>query len=75
MKAASSGARGRKAGKGNGAGRKTGRVAAKYKDPNSDKTWSGRGRRPAWFVGTPEQYLINPASMQNGDTASPSTVH
>jgi hypothetical protein len=38
--------------------RKTGR-AAKYKDPNSDKTWSGLGRRPAWFVGQPEQYAIN----------------
>jgi hypothetical protein len=33
--------------------------AAKYKDPNSDKTWSGLGRRPAWFVGQPEQYAIN----------------
>jgi hypothetical protein len=33
--------------------------AAKYKDPNSDKTWSGLGRRPGWFVGQPEQYAIN----------------
>ena len=23
---------------------------AKYRDPNSAKTWSGMGRRPAWFV-------------------------
>lgn len=33
--------------------------AAKYKDPASGKTWSGLGRRPAWFVGQPEQYAIN----------------
>jgi len=25
-------------------------VAAKYRDPVSGKTWSGRGRRPAWVV-------------------------
>lgn len=25
-------------------------VAAKYRDPASGKTWSGRGRRPAWVV-------------------------
>ena len=25
-------------------------AAAKYRDPVSGKTWSGRGRRPAWVV-------------------------
>lgn len=25
-------------------------VAAKYRDPLSGKTWTGRGRRPAWVV-------------------------
>jgi DNA-binding protein H-NS len=25
-------------------------VAAKYRDPISGKTWSGRGRRPGWVV-------------------------
>ncbi|MEY4720081.1 MAG: hypothetical protein RL563_2699 [Pseudomonadota bacterium] len=25
------------------------KVAAKYKDPASGKTWSGRGRAPLWF--------------------------
>jgi DNA-binding protein H-NS len=25
-------------------------VAAKYRDPASGKTWSGRGRRPAWVA-------------------------
>lgn len=39
------------------------RPAAKYKDPNSDKTWSGRGRRPAWFAGSPDQYAIRPQSQ------------
>lgn len=23
---------------------------AKYRDPATGKTWTGRGRRPAWFV-------------------------
>ena len=25
------------------------KVAAKWKDPTSDKEWSGRGRTPLWF--------------------------
>lgn len=37
--------------------------AAKYKDPNSDKTWSGLGRRPAWFSGTPDQFAIREQSQ------------
>ena len=36
-----------RAGKSKGKG---GSVAAKYRDPVSGKTWSGRGRRPAWVV-------------------------
>ena len=36
-------------------GRKTpnqrGTVKAKYKDPNSATTWTGRGRTPAWVQG------------------------
>jgi len=31
---------------------------AKYRDPNSSKTWTGHGRRPGWMVGAPEQYAI-----------------
>jgi DNA-binding protein H-NS len=27
----------------------TKKVAPKYKDPASDKTWSGRGIKPKWF--------------------------
>ena len=26
------------------------KAVAKYKDPNSDKTWTGHGKRPGWFV-------------------------
>ncbi|AYQ30284.1 MULTISPECIES: H-NS family nucleoid-associated regulatory protein [unclassified Polaromonas] len=26
-------------------------VPAKYKDPESDAMWSGRGKAPAWIVG------------------------
>lgn len=40
--------------------------AAKYKDPDSDKTWSGRGRRPRWFTGPVDQYEIR----QQGRSAS-----
>ena len=25
-------------------------VAPQYRDPETDKTWSGRGRRPAWVT-------------------------
>lgn len=30
--------------------KRTGKVAAKYKNPVSGETWTGRGRRPAWVV-------------------------
>ncbi len=29
--------------------RKTGSVAAKYRNPQTGKTWSGRGRTPTWL--------------------------
>lgn len=35
------------------------KVAPKYQDPDSGKTWSGRGLRPRWLVGKKvEDYLI-----------------
>ena len=37
--------------------------AAKFKDPNSEKTWSGRGRRPFWMVGDSQQYEIGSANQ------------
>jgi DNA-binding protein H-NS len=55
--------------------RKPGKVEAKYKDPHSDKTWSGRGRRPAWFTGAPEQYLIPSGSLQHEAASASSAVH
>jgi DNA-binding protein H-NS len=37
--------------------RKLGAVAAKYRDPVSGATWSGRGRRPKWFDGSEDQRI------------------
>ena len=31
-------------------GGKTGKVAPKYRNPNGTETWSGRGKRPRWFL-------------------------
>ena len=31
-------------------GGKLGKVAPKYRNPNGDDTWSGRGKRPRWFL-------------------------
>ena len=31
-------------------GRKTGKVAPKYRNPAGSETWSGRGKRPRWFL-------------------------
>lgn len=46
--------------------RKTGKVKPKYRNPaDSEQTWSGRGKRPRWFVAaidagrTPESMLID----------------
>jgi len=36
----------------------TARAAARYQDPQSGKTWSGRGRPPAWLVGDRQQYAL-----------------
>jgi len=39
--------------------KKTGKVAAKYKDPISGATWSGRGLAPKWLAGkNKEDYAI-----------------
>jgi DNA-binding protein H-NS len=40
---------------------------AKFKDPNSEKTWSGRGRRPFWMTGNAQQSAIG---SENPGTAS-----
>lgn len=33
-------------------------VNAKFKDPATGKTWSGRGRQPTWIKGSRDSYLI-----------------
>jgi len=33
-------------------------LPAKYLDPKTGKTWSGRGRAPAWLGKRPERFLI-----------------
>ena len=48
-----------KAGKGKNAGSGI-KVAAKYRDPASGATWTGRGKAPKWIQGKErEQYLID----------------
>jgi DNA-binding protein H-NS len=38
--------------------RKTGGLPAKYRDPKTGATWSGRGRAPAWLGKRREKFLI-----------------
>jgi DNA-binding protein H-NS len=33
-------------------------LPAMYQDPESGKTWSGRGRQPLWMHGDRDEYLI-----------------
>jgi len=33
-------------------------VPPKYRDPKTGKTWSGRGRAPAWLGKNPNRFLI-----------------
>lgn len=49
------------------AGKSKATPEAKFKDPNSEKTWSGRGRRPFWIIGDAQQYAIG---SRNPSTAS-----
>jgi DNA-binding protein H-NS len=42
-----------------GPGKKQKASAVKYRDPASDKTWSGRGRKPNWLSGDADQYLVS----------------
>jgi len=36
---------------GKGAAKSTGKVAAKYRDPATGQTWTGRGKAPKWIDG------------------------
>lgn len=42
---------GLRAPRGRGRGRAAAPVSAKYRDPETGATWSGRGRAPAWIQG------------------------
>jgi len=35
-----------------------GPLSPQYRDPTTGKTWSGRGRQPAWIAGDKENYRI-----------------
>ncbi|MBN3785559.1 H-NS histone family protein [Burkholderia sp. Ac-20353] len=35
-------------------------TAPKYRDPTTGRTWSGRGRQPAWLGNDPAAFLIQP---------------
>lgn len=38
------------------------KAPAKYYDPNTGRSWSGKGARPGWLVGkNPDDYLIREA--------------
>jgi DNA-binding protein H-NS len=39
-------------------GKNKGKVAPKYRDPKTGKTWSGRGKEPGWLNGNKEAYAI-----------------
>ena len=46
-------------GKGKASTRSMGKVAAKYRDPNTSATWTGRGKAPRWLDGKERnQFLI-----------------
>lgn len=48
-----------RAGKAASGRKSSGKVAAKYRDPISGKTWSGRGLAPKWLAGkNKDDYLI-----------------
>ncbi|MBB3014211.1 H-NS family nucleoid-associated regulatory protein [Cupriavidus alkaliphilus] len=48
--------RGRPAG--GGEKKPKGELPPKYRDPKTGKTWSGRGRAPAWLGKNPRRFLI-----------------
>ncbi len=40
------------------AGKKTGAVAPKYRDPQTGATWSGRGKPPLWIAHKDRSLLV-----------------
>lgn len=51
-----------------------GPLSPQYRDPTTGKTWSGRGRQPAWIVGDKESYKITESRKPKQDevAAAPS---
>jgi DNA-binding protein H-NS len=49
-----------------GPGKKQKASTVKYRDPGSDETWSGRGRKPSWMRGDADQYLVSNLRVDNG---------
>ncbi|WP_157915134.1 H-NS histone family protein [Paraburkholderia acidicola] len=45
-----------------------GRAAPKYFDPASGRTWSGRGRQPAWIRGKPRDLFCLPDSTKAAES-------
>ncbi|WP_423200773.1 H-NS family nucleoid-associated regulatory protein [Cupriavidus sp. H19C3] len=41
-----------------GATRAKAPLPPKYRDPKTGKTWSGRGKKPAWLGKSPNRFLI-----------------
>lgn len=51
------------------AGKSKATPEVKFKDPNSEKTWSGRGRRPFWMTGDAQQYAIGSGNQNTAGEA------
>ncbi|MBJ9678986.1 MULTISPECIES: H-NS family nucleoid-associated regulatory protein [Burkholderia] len=45
--------------------RRSARVSPLYRDPVSGKTWTGKGRQPAWLGDEPARFLIQPDLLAN----------
>lgn len=39
-------------------GKTGGPVAAKYKNPATGQTWSGRGKKPHWLIGNEKEFAV-----------------
>ena len=66
-------ARGRKAGAKKATRARASIGVAKYRDPATGRTWTGRGRPPTWMIGVkdPSAYLIDGAAAPAKSAAKP----
>ena len=49
-------------------------IAAKFQDPKTGKTWSGRGKSPKWLRGDRAKYEINTVQAQPLKSATAHTL-